>query len=229
VRILRRVIGFWIVLVCAGICAAEDFTGTGVSPEPVPNEHDVIVKVTWSAPENRGTIEIDRQAFVAPEDILETLRAKAAADPETRVILRPGNGVPLDFGKEIVAAIRKAGITKLALSSRDILLPIATPPKDRVPAEPPVERLNIRVTWSAQEQTGSVEIEGRKFAKGDEIVEFLGAKAKEHPGLRVLIRADRDVRYEYLKEVMLAAGKAGVGKVTFSVVDNGTPVPAAKR
>jgi biopolymer transport protein ExbD len=225
---LRRIIGFWIVLVCAGICAAEDFTGTGFSPEPVPSEHDVLVKVTWSAPENRGTIEIDGQAFVAPKDILETLRAKVAADPETRVIFRPGTGVPLEFGKKIVAAFHQAGIAKLAFSSRDILLPVATPSKDHVHADPPGEKLDIRVTWSAQEQTGSVEIEGRKFAKGDEIVEFLAAKAKEHPGLRVLIRADRNVRYEYLKQVMLAAGKAGVEKVTFAVVDNGTPVPAAK-
>ena len=42
-----------------------------------------------------------------------------------------------------------------------------------------------------------------------------------------LIRADRNVRYEFLKQVMIVAGKAGVGKVTFSVVDQ-DPTPAPR-
>jgi biopolymer transport protein ExbD len=47
----------------------------------------------------------------------------------------------------------------------------------------------------------------------------LQTKSQANPAMRVLIRADRNVRYEYLKQVMITAGKAGVGKVTFSVVD----------
>jgi biopolymer transport protein ExbD len=35
----------------------------------------------------------------------------------------------------------------------------------------------------------------------------------------VLIRADRDVRYDFLRQVLEAVGAAGVGNVTFSVVD----------
>ncbi len=37
--------------------------------------------------------------------------------------------------------------------------------------------------------------------------------------MRILIRADKNVRYEYIKPVMKALGQAGVGNVTFSVVD----------
>ena len=39
------------------------------------------------------------------------------------------------------------------------------------------------------------------------------------------VRADRNVRYDYLKQVMITAGKAGVGKVTFSVVDKDANAP----
>ena len=51
-----------------------------------------------------------------------------------------------------------------------------------------------------------------------------------NPNMRILIRADRDVKYEFLKSVMIAAGSSGVGKVTFSVVDkdpNAKAAPAA--
>jgi biopolymer transport protein ExbD len=37
--------------------------------------------------------------------------------------------------------------------------------------------------------------------------------------VRVLIRADRGVRYSVLKSVLEAVGKAGIANVTFSVVD----------
>jgi biopolymer transport protein ExbD len=40
-----------------------------------------------------------------------------------------------------------------------------------------------------------------------------------NPRARVLIRADKNVRYEMLKDVMMAAGKAGVSDVTFAVVN----------
>ena len=58
----------------------------------------------------------------------------------------------------------------------------------------------------------------------------LTAAVQANPETRILIRADRNVRYEYLRSVMAVAGKAGVGKVTFSVVDKddgAAPAPAA--
>jgi biopolymer transport protein ExbD len=226
-KILLGIVGLLLVLGCARVIAGENFDeGSGLMREPTPSEHDVVVKVKWSETEKQGTIEIDRRVFTAPKDILETMRAKVAADPATRAILCPGNAVPPEYGKEIAAVFREAGVTKVAVSTRDLNLPVA---KDRAPAESPGEKLDIRVTWSAEKGTESIEIEGRKFATGDEIVDVLRAKVKERAGLRILIRADRNVRYAYLKQVMVAAGKAGVGKVTFSVVDNTSPVPAAKQ
>jgi biopolymer transport protein ExbD len=41
----------------------------------------------------------------------------------------------------------------------------------------------------------------------------------------VLIRADREVRYEYMRQLLEAVGKAGVGNVTFSVVDKDASGP----
>lgn len=228
-KILLGIVGLLLVLGCAPVVTGDDFdAGSGLMREPTPSEHDVIVKVKWSEMEKQAKIEIDRRVFTAPKDILETMRGKVAADPAMRVILCPGDGMPLEYAKEIAAVFREAGVPQVAVPLRDlrVTLPVA---KDRVPAEPPGEKLEIRVTWSAEKETGSIEIEGRRFATGEEIVDFLQARIKGRSGLRILIRADRDVRYPYLKQVMAAAGKAGVGNVTFSVIDNATPVPAVKQ
>ena len=55
---------------------------------------------------------------------------------------------------------------------------------------------------------------------------LLTTAVQQNPETRVVIRADRNVRYEYLRTIMIAAGKAGVGKVTFSVVDKDSSSPA---
>jgi biopolymer transport protein ExbD len=44
--------------------------------------------------------------------------------------------------------------------------------------------------------------------------------------VRVLIRADRQVRYEFLRRVLESVGNAGVGNVTFSVVDKDPEQPS---
>jgi biopolymer transport protein ExbD len=37
--------------------------------------------------------------------------------------------------------------------------------------------------------------------------------------VRVLIRADKDVRYSVMKSLLESVGRAGIANVTFSVVD----------
>jgi biopolymer transport protein ExbD len=45
-------------------------------------------------------------------------------------------------------------------------------------------------------------------------------KKKEfNPDLRVVIRADRNAKYQYVRSIMVAMGQAGVPNVTFSAVD----------
>ena len=43
------------------------------------------------------------------------------------------------------------------------------------------------------------------------------AKVEATPDVRVLVRADKEVKYEYLKKLLVAIGAAKIGNVTFSV------------
>ena len=60
-----------------------------------------------------------------------------------------------------------------------------------------------------------------------DIVPILINKVSANPLLRVLIRADREVRYDYVRKILEAVGQSGVGNVTFSVVDKDGQAPAA--
>jgi biopolymer transport protein ExbD len=42
-----------------------------------------------------------------------------------------------------------------------------------------------------------------------------------------LIRADREVKYDFVRQVLQAVGQSGIGNVTFSVVDKeASPTPS---
>ena len=107
--------------------------------------------------------------------------------------------------------------TEVLQVSKGVTLPVA---KDAKPADKNTKGQTIvNVMWATINNSGSIEVDNKKFAQADQMLGVLQAKAQANPAMRILIRADRNVRYEYLKQVMITAGKAGVGKVTFSVVD----------
>jgi len=113
--------------------------------------------------------------------------------------------------------------TEVLQVNKDITLPVA---KDAKPAEKNTKGQTIvNVTWNPITNIGGLEVDNNKFGQPEQMVGYLQTKVQANAEMRVLIRADRNVRYDYLKQVMIAAGKAGVGKVTFSVVDKDSNNP----
>ena len=107
--------------------------------------------------------------------------------------------------------------TEVLQVNKEVTLPVA---KDAKPADKDTKgQTIINVMWSPINNAGSLEIDNKTFAQANQMLGILQTKAQANPAMRILIRADRNVRYEYLKQVMITAGQAGVGKVTFSVVD----------
>ena len=77
----------------------------------------------------------------------------------------------------------------------------------------------VNVLWNTLGNVGTLDVDGKTFADPAEIAPTLLAKAEATPDVRVLVRADKDVKYEYLKKLLIAVGAAKIGNVTFSVVD----------
>ena len=113
--------------------------------------------------------------------------------------------------------------TEVLQVNKEITLPVA---KDAKPAEKDTKGQTIvNVMWATLNNSGTLEVDNQKFAQPEQMIGYLQTKAQANPAMRILIRADRNVRYDYLKQVMIAAGRAGVGKVTFSVVDKDSNNP----
>jgi biopolymer transport protein ExbD len=107
--------------------------------------------------------------------------------------------------------------TEVLQKTEGINLPVA---KDAKPADKNTKGQTIvNILWAEMTNSGTILLDGNKYADADQTVGPLQTKVQANPKMRILIRADKKVRYEYLKHVMIAAGKAGVGNVTFSVVD----------
>ena len=113
--------------------------------------------------------------------------------------------------------------TEVLQVNKNVTLPVAKDAKD---AEKGTKGQTIvNVMWATINNSGSLEVDNQKFQQPDQMVGYLQTKTQANPDMRILIRADRNVRYDYLKQVMVTAGKAGVGKVTFSVVDKDANAP----
>jgi biopolymer transport protein ExbD len=113
--------------------------------------------------------------------------------------------------------------TEVLQRKNDVVLPVA---QDEYSNRGGHGHAIINVTWSIIDNTGSVTIDGKTFTQAAQVRDYVRIKAQANPEMRVLFRADRDVRYDFMRTLMIAVGEAGIGKVEFAVVDrNLSPNP----
>ena len=68
----------------------------------------------------------------------------------------------------------------------------------------------------------------RNYPSPTDLIPALRERAAANPAVRVLIRADKQTRYDFMRAVMVAVGQANIANVTFSVVNKEAPkAPAA--
>lgn len=107
--------------------------------------------------------------------------------------------------------------TQVLQTNDSVRLPVAKDGKQMRPEQDGT--LVVNVLWNPMNSIGSVDVEGQTFATPMEIGPWLKSGVDKNPECRVLVRADREVRYEFLRKVLEVAGKSGVSNITFSVVD----------
>jgi len=107
--------------------------------------------------------------------------------------------------------------TEVLQANRDIQLPIAADGKSASKNNP--GQVIINVSWVELNNSGSIEVNNNKYATPADLVPVLQKAITANPLARVLIRADKSVRYDFERTLLKAVGDAGVSNVTFSVVD----------
>jgi biopolymer transport protein ExbD len=115
--------------------------------------------------------------------------------------------------------------TEVLQSNREINLAVAKEAKE--PKKNPGQVI-VNVKWVAINNVGSIDVDSQPYPTPGDLIPILQNALNKNPMTRVLIRADREVRYEFEREILKAVGTAGVANVTFSVVDKnagGKPNP----
>ena len=79
----------------------------------------------------------------------------------------------------------------------------------------------INVLWFPANRSSIIKVDSEKFYSADAIVPMLQNRLAQNAMLRVLVRADKDVEYSYIAEVMAACAQAQIGNVTFAVLTGG--------
>ncbi|PAW82221.1 MAG: hypothetical protein B9S31_00975 [Spartobacteria bacterium Tous-C9RFEB] len=106
--------------------------------------------------------------------------------------------------------------TEVLQSNKEIHLPIAKEAKE---AKDNPGQVIINVTYTPMNDMTGVELDQKDYASPTDLVPLLQNKVAANPMVRVLIRADREVKYDFVRQVLQAVGQSGIGNVTFSVVD----------
>lgn len=110
--------------------------------------------------------------------------------------------------------------TEVLQSTKNIELPIAA---DGTSAKKNKGQAIVNISWVTTADAGVITVDEKKYAAPNDLVPTLQQRVAGNPALRVLIRADKQTRYEFTRGVMLAVGQAGISNVTFSVVDKEKP------
>ncbi|MDP9291909.1 MAG: biopolymer transporter ExbD [Verrucomicrobiota bacterium] len=107
--------------------------------------------------------------------------------------------------------------TEVLQANRDIHLPVAKDGKGASKNNP--GQVIVNITWVALNNIGALEVNDQKYAQPADLIPLLQRAISSNPLARVLVRADKDVRYEYIRSLLQAVGAAGITNITFSVVD----------
>lgn len=107
--------------------------------------------------------------------------------------------------------------TEVLQANHEIQLPVAADGKSASKNNP--GQVIVNIAWVLANNSGSIEVNDRKYATASDVVPILQRAIAANPVARVLIRADKSVRYEFERNLLKAVGDAGITNVTFSVVD----------
>ena len=139
------------------------------------------------------------------------LKNPAEEDPEFQI------APMIDILLVLLVFFMSISSTEVLQSNHTITLPVAADGKPASKNSP--GQVIVNVAWVPINEIGSIEINEIKYADANSIIPTVQKAIQANPVARVLIRADRAVKWEYMKTVMKAIAAAGVENVTFSVVN----------
>jgi len=141
---------------------------------------------------------------------------EAEAEPEFQI------APMIDILLVLLVFFMSISTTEVLQSNTEVNLPVAKEAKE---AKENPGQVIVNITFIPITNTTAIEVDQRSYLSPSELVPALRAKMEANPLVRVVVRADREIRYEYMRQLLEAVGQSGIGNVTFSVVDKEESAP----
>lgn len=143
-------------------------------------------------------------------------KPEAEAEPEFQI------APMIDILLVLLVFFMSISTTEVLQSNTEVNLPVAKEAKE---AKENPGQVIVNITFIPITNTTAIEVDQRSYLSPSELVPALRAKMEANPLVRVVVRADREIRYEYMRQLLEAVGQSGIGNVTFSVVDKEESAP----
>jgi biopolymer transport protein ExbD len=140
------------------------------------------------------------------------------ADPEFQI------APMIDILLVLLVFFMSISSTEVLQSNKDIRLPVAKEAKD---AKENPGQIIVNLAVNPISNAVGISVNEIDYPSPGDLIPVLQNHIQKNPMVRVLIRADKEVRYNTMKSLLEAVGKAGIANVTFSVVDKeAAPTPS---
>ncbi len=142
---------------------------------------------------------------------------EAEAEPEFQI------APMIDILLVLLVFFMSISTTQVLQTNRNIRLAVA---KDAKEAKDNPGQIIVNIAHNPLNDETGISVKELDYSVAGDLIPVLQENLRVNPMVRVLIRADRDVRYTVIKNVLEAVGRAGIANVTFSVVDKDVAAPA---
>jgi biopolymer transport protein ExbD len=116
--------------------------------------------------------------------------------------------------------------TELLKKDKNLQLADAKNAKEKKDKHEP-GKITVNISWNHGNDTAYFSIDGRSYPTADSMQGYLTQQAHAVKNAFVLIRADRDVQYSNVADVMTACANSGISTVSFAVIIGGAKKPGA--
>lgn len=121
-------------------------------------------------------------------------------------------------------------ITSTEVLKKDKNLTLADAKNAKKDEHPQRDQIVVNVAWNASDNTPGYSMDGIGYPTADALKSIIAGRCQQNPASYVVIRADRDVQFTSLSDLMNACASAGIATVTFAVITGGStdkkPAPA---
>ena len=145
-------------------------------------------------------------------------KADPEVDPEFQI------APMIDILLVLLVFFMSISTTEVLQTNQNVKLPVAKEAKEAKKTKE--GQIIINVTFVPVNNQTGIEVDQKQFSSPGELVSLLQKRVLVDPSVRVKIRADKEVKYEYMRQILEAVGASGVANVTFSVVDKETEKPS---